>query len=252
MLAGRGLTVEVLEAGPRLLGRAASPEIAMALAATLSASGVRLRCNASVARLSGEDRVTAVHLEDGDTLPARMVVVGIGAVPCTGLAEACGLQCDDGIVTDELLATSDPAISAIGDVAAFPQAQLGRRCRVESVQNATDQARALAATLTGRPAPYRALPWFWSDIGETKLQIAGLADGADDRIAVTAADGAVHSVWHMRDGVPVAVETLNAPGVHMLSRRMISERVAPGIDVIRSGDLAALKEACSAARREPA
>ncbi|MFW5654198.1 MAG: NAD(P)/FAD-dependent oxidoreductase [Roseicyclus sp.] len=252
MLAGRGLSVEILEAGPRLLGRAASPETAAALAKRLSASGVRIRCNASVERLSGGGRLEAVHVRGGDTLAARMLVVGIGAVPCTGLAEACGLRCDDGIVTDALLTTSDPAISAMGDVAVFPQEQLGRSCRLESVQNATDHARALARTLTGKPTPYRALPWFWSDIGETKLQIAGLADGADDRIAVTSADGALQSVWHMKHGVPVAVETLNAPGLHMLSRRLIAECVAPGVDAILSGDVAPLKDAYAAARREVA
>ena len=247
MLASRGLEVSVVELALRVLGRAVSPAIAEAVAQDLEGQGVQIRCGAGIDRLSGGDRVEAVHLADGSVLAADLVIVGIGAVPETGLAEAAGLACDNGIVTDALLTTSDPLIHAIGDCVSYPQAQLRRRARLESVQNATDQARALARTLTGKPAAYDALPWFWSDIGPLKLQIAGLSHDADEDIVVRRDDGSLQSVWRLSRGSLVAVETVNSGAEHMLARRLISQGLTPERGVIASGDVAALKAACAVA-----
>ncbi|MBM9593477.1 NAD(P)/FAD-dependent oxidoreductase [Roseitranquillus sediminis] len=248
MLAARGLSVEVLEVAPHLLRRAVSRQVADAVTAYLEGQGIGIRCGVCVDSLGGEGRVTSVRLEDGPELQADMVVVGIGAVPEVALAEASGLACDNGIVTDALLTTSDPAICAIGDCISYPQAQLGRMARLESVQNATDQARALAKTLTGKPTPYGALPWFWSDIGALKLQIAGLAHDADEDVVVQRADGALQSVYRLSQGRLVAVETLNSAGEHMLARRLIAKGITPDREVMASGDMAALKAAYAAAR----
>lgn len=244
MLAARGLAVQVVEMAPHVLGRAVSAPVAQAMADFLMAQGVGLHCGASIAAVT----TGGVTLGDGAVLPADMVVVGIGAVPEVGLAVVAGLVCDNGIVTDALLATSDPHIHAIGDCAAYPQAQLGRMARLESVQNATDQARALAKTLTSTPAPYDALPWFWSDIGTQKLQIAGLSHDADDSVIVRRDDGSLQSVWRLHQGRLVAVETINSAGEHMLARRLIAEGITPDRAAMASGDMAVLKAAYAAAR----
>lgn len=245
MLAGRGIEVTVVELAPRLLGRAASPQVAEAVAAQLAELGVRVRTGASVEALEGDGTVAAVRLAD-ETLPADLVIVGIGAVPVDDLARAAGLEIENGVKVDAGLRSSDPAIYALGDCAAFPQAGTGRRIRLESVQNATDQARALAATLAGKPVSYDAVPWFWSDIGPLKLQIAGLGDGADDVIATQGPDGKLKSVYHLAAGRLVQVETLNSAGEHMLARRLLAEGVTPPRDILASGDVARIKAAWQA------
>lgn len=248
MLRARDHQVEVVELAPRLLGRAVSATIAAALADDLARQGVGIRCGTGIERLTGSAAVSGVRLSDGTTLPADMVVVGIGALPDDGLARQAGLACEGGIVTDALLATSDPCIFAIGDCAAFPQVHLNARTRVESVQNATDQARALARTLTGRPAAYDAVPWFWSDIGALKLQIAGLAARSDSEIAVRAPDGTLRCVWRLDAGRLAAVETLNDPGIHMLARRLLAAGITPEASAMASGDKAALKAVLAGAQ----
>ena len=172
-------------------------------------------------------------------------VVGIGAVPVTDLAEAAGLATENGIAVNAAMQTSHPAIYAIGDCVSFPQAQVGRRLRLESVQNATDQARAVAKALTGAPGSFDAVPWFWSDIGDMKLQIVGLNHAADRRI-IWSSDGAVRAVFHMRANTLAAVETLNEPGVHMLSRRLIALGLTPDEASMARGDLAAMKQVYAA------
>lgn len=248
MLRARGHGVEVVELAPRLLGRAVSATTADAVAADLVRQGIVVRCGTGIDRLTGDGAVSGVRLDDGTALPADMVVVGIGAVPDDGLARQCGLACEGGIATDALLATSDPCIFAIGDCAAFPQAHLKARARVESVQNATDQARALARTLTGKPAPYEAVPWFWSDIGPLKLQIAGLAASPDEDIAVLSPEGALRCVWRLAGGRLVAVETLNDAGIHMLARRLLAAGITPDRAAMAAGDRAALKAALAEAQ----
>lgn len=245
MLSARGLDVSVVELAPRLLGRAVSPMIAEAVAHDLERQGVDIRCGVGIDRLTGASSVKEVHLGDGSVLAADLVIVGIGAVPETTLAESAGLACDNGIVADDLLTTSDPRIHAIGDCVSYPQAHLRRMARLESVQNATDQARALARTLTGKAAAYDALPWFWSDIGTLKLQIAGMSQDADEDIVVRREDGNVQSVWRLSKGRLVAVETINSAAEHMLARRLISQELTPERKVMGSGDIAALKAACA-------
>ncbi len=246
MLAGRGLSVTVLELAPRLLGRAVSAATASAVEAYLTGVGVTVRCGTGIEALIERDgHVAGVSIAD-EILPADLVIAGIGAVPNVDLAEASGLDVQNGIVVNELLATNDPAISALGDCATFPFMGGSDRIRLESVQNATDQARALARTLTGKPQPYRALPWFWSDIGALKLQIAGF--GATDEDILILGENGLRSVWRLKDGRPVAVETLNSAGEHMLARRMLAEGVLPDRDLIARGDLNRLKAFYSAAK----
>lgn len=218
-----GHEVTVIEAAARPLARAVSPEMSAFFADAHTSMGTRLLLGAGVVGLKGEaGHVTGVETTDGLVHPADFVVVGIGVTPNVELAADAGLEVANGIVADAHLATMDPAISAIGDAVAYPSRFADGLVRLESVQNAVDQAKAVAARLTGRPAPYEAVPWFWSDQSDLKLQMVGLAGPTDD--AVLRGDPASRrfSVFRFRDGVLTAIESVNRPADHMLGRRLLA------------------------------
>ncbi|HEY9215805.1 MAG TPA: FAD-dependent oxidoreductase [Ancylobacter sp.] len=218
-----GHEVTVIEATARPLGRAVSVEMSRFFADAHAAMGTRLLFGTGVIGLRGEEgHVTGVETTNGTVHPADFVLVGIGVVPNAELAAAAGLAVANGIVVDELLATQDAAISAIGDAVAYPSLHGGGMVRLESVQNAVDQARVLASRLAGKPLPYQAVPWFWSDQADLKLQMVGLA--RPDDIAVLRGDPASRrfSVFRFRDGVLTAIESVNRPADHMLGRRLLA------------------------------
>jgi NADPH-dependent 2,4-dienoyl-CoA reductase/sulfur reductase-like enzyme len=156
-------------------------------------------------------------------LPADLVVFGIGVIPNAQLATEADLAIENGIKVDANLLTSDPRISALGDVASFPCLQNDEQhTRLESVQNAIDQARAVAARLMGKPAPYSALPWFWTDQGDLKLQIAGLSHGYDSTVVLGSAQDKQLSVLCFRNDRLVAVESCNRMGDHMAARKILA------------------------------
>ena len=228
-----GHEVTVLEGAGRVLSRAVSPEISAFFADAHAAMGTNLVLGAGVVGLRGEGgHVTGVETGDGTVHPADFVLVGIGVVPNVELAAEAGLEVANGIVVDAHLATSDPAISALGDAVAYPSRFAAKdgtaHVRLESVQNAADQARSLAHRLTGKvsptgePAPFDAVPWFWSDQADLKLQMVGLAAATDS--AVLRGDPASRrfSVFRFRDGVLTAIESVNRPADHMLGRRLLA------------------------------
>ena len=205
------------------MGRAVSQTISDFYADAHRGFGVKLHLGAGVLSIEGAGgRVTGVHLSDGRHLPADLVLVGIGILANEALAASAGLAVDNGVVVDEALTTSDPHVSAIGDCCAHPNPYAGRRFRLESVQNATDQARVVARKLTGKAARYDALPWFWSDQGDLKLQIAGLNMGCD--LFVTRGDtaGRSFSVFGFSGGRLRVVESVNRAADHMIARRLIA------------------------------
>jgi 3-phenylpropionate/trans-cinnamate dioxygenase ferredoxin reductase subunit len=226
--AKQGLEVVVLELATRPMARAVSHNISTIFEREHARMGVQIRCGVGVARLLGEaGRVRAVETTDGQTLAADLVVVGIGVVPNAELAAACGLSVADGVVVDELLQTSDRRVSAIGDVAAHPNRHAaGKHVRIESVQNACDQARCVAQRLVGKPQPYTALPWFWTHQGSLKLQLAGLPVPGAQAVVRGDPAGTECSVFLFHAGNLVCVESLNRPGEHMLARRLLDQRVA--------------------------
>ncbi|HMM65123.1 MAG TPA: FAD-dependent oxidoreductase, partial [Mesorhizobium sp.] len=173
-LGAAGRRVTVVEAVGRLLGRAVAPVIAAHVRARLEAAGVRVLTGATVERLEGEGgRVAAAVLSSGERLPAGMVVIGVGVVPNVELAEAAGLETANGIRVDAQMRTAAPQVLAIGDAVNYRHWFTGTDIRLESVQNATDQARLAARTILGHEDAYAAVPWFWSDIGDMKLQMVG-------------------------------------------------------------------------------
>ncbi len=224
----RGKDVTVVEATDRLIGRVVAPVVSDFYAAAHRRRGTTVMLGTGVERFAGTDgQVTGAWLTTGDLIPADLVVIGVGAQPRTELAEQLGLACGEGassgIITDEFARTSDPSIVAAGDCAATRHpAAGGDLIRLESVGHAIDHARCAAATIAGVPAPYATVPWFWSDQGTLKLQIAGLSAGFDE--AIVRGDPATEkfSVLYYRDGRLLAVHAVNAPRDYMAVRRALT------------------------------
>ncbi|WP_327098185.1 FAD-dependent oxidoreductase [Nocardia vinacea] len=226
-----GLTVTVLEAEDRPMRRALSPAMANHLTAAHREVGIDIRLGEAVARFTGvDDHVTGAISTTGERYPADVVLVGIGVVPRDELAVQAGLLVADGIVVDEHLRTADPAIYAIGDCANHPNVHAGVRMRVESVQNATDQARHVAAAILGDAESYAELPWFWSHQGELKLQIAGVRRADDIEVVLGDPNTGRFSVCCYRQGRLAAVESLNRPADHVAARRVLTAGRSPDID----------------------
>ena len=206
----------------RPLGRAVSPPTSDFFLDAHQAFGARFRLGVGVDAIAGaKGAAAAVVLADGERVPADLVIVGVGVLAEDALARAAGLACDNGVVVDTLLVASNPAVSAIGDCAQFPQHSVGQMLRLESVQNATDQARSVARRQTGKPAPYAALPWFLSDQGDLKLQIAGLSHGVDRWTLRGDPKDRAFAAFGFRAGALAAVETVNRGAEHMAARRII-------------------------------
>lgn len=218
----RGTHVTVVELTDRLLSRALSAEVESHVRERHERAGVRILTGTAVRALEGSGRVERV-VTSGAVLPADLVVYGIGAAPRDELAGDAGLAVDDGVLVDEQLRSlSDPRIFAVGDCARHPHPHAAGPVRLESVQNATDQGVLVGRRLAGQPpAPYESLPWFWSDQGDIKLQIAGLRAPSDE-VRLTVGDSPERlAAYAFRDGLLVAVETLNWPAEHLAARRLL-------------------------------
>jgi 3-phenylpropionate/trans-cinnamate dioxygenase ferredoxin reductase subunit len=219
----RGARVTVVELLDRAMARVVSPEISRYFTRRHADAGADVLLETGVEALEGLGRkVAAVRTTDGRRLPADLVVVGVGIVPNTELAEAAGLRVDNGIVVDEYLSTSDPRISAIGDCAAYPSRHAGHMVRLESVQNAVDHGRCVAARIASEPAPYTSVPWFWSDQHGCKLQIAGLTAGREQAVLRGNVEAGAFSVFCFADDRLVGVESVNRPVDHMAARRLLA------------------------------
>ncbi len=227
-----GLSVTVLEMAPRILQRVAAPETSDYFRALHQAHGVTILEGTGLERLVGVNgRVTGARLTDGREIPADFVIAGVGIVPATMLAEAAGLTIENGIRTDSHGRTSDPHIWAAGDCASFPWQ--GGRLRLESVQNAIDQAELVADNILGAGQDYVPMPWFWSDQYDCKLQIAGLNTGYD-HIVTRGPEGDAVSFWYFRGDRLLAVDAMNDPRAYMVGKRLI--------EMGRTADPAALRD----------
>ena len=224
----RGMEVTLIEMAPRILQRVAAPETSDYFRTLHRAHGVDLREGVGLTRLLGAGHVTGAVLSDGTEPSCDMVIAGIGIAPATALAETAGLEIENGIKTDEHGRTSDPAIWAAGDCASFPHQ--GGRIRLESVQNAIDQAETVAQNILGAGMPYRPQPWFWSDQYDVKLQIAGLNTGYD-RVVVRDG-GPQRSHWYYADDRLLAVDAMNDPRGYMIGKRLIAAGVSPDPAVV--------------------
>lgn len=218
----KGLEVDVLELAPRVMARAVTPEISAYFHDRHTAAGIRIHYGVRASEIEAKDgKVTGVALGDGRQIPADLVVVGVGVIPNVELAAQAGLPTASGIIVDEHLLTADPHISAIGDCSLFNSQRFGEQMRLESVQNATDQARCVAARLTGDTKTYDGYPWFWSDQGDDKLQIAGLTAGFDQVVVRGSVADRSFSAFCYKAGKLIGIESVNRAADHVLGRKIL-------------------------------
>jgi 3-phenylpropionate/trans-cinnamate dioxygenase ferredoxin reductase subunit len=223
-----GRTVTLLEAAPRLVGRAVGEETSAYLLDHHRTAGIDVVLDARESRiLPRGDRVGGVELADGRVVPADLVLVGVGVIPNTELAEAIGLECDNGVRVDESALASDGVTVAVGDCAnqpnPIPGAPEGDRVRFESVNNAIEQAKVAAYAITGRREEYAGVPWFWSNQGDVKLQIAGLSSGYDRTLVRADPEKGKHSVLYYRGDQLLAADCINHPLDFMAVRTALAK-----------------------------
>jgi len=219
-----GLTVTVVEMAPRILQRVAAPETSDYMRALHHLHGVTIIEGTGLDRLLGDGRVKAARLTDGRELPCDFVIAGVGILPATALAEMAGVVLENGIRTDAHGRTSDAHIWAAGDCASFPHAH--GRIRLESVQNAIDQAELVAENILGAGVDYVPMPWFWSDQFDCKLQIAGLNTGYDT-VVTRGPEGEAVSYWYYKGDTLLAVDAMNDARAYMVGKRLIEQGRSP-------------------------
>jgi 3-phenylpropionate/trans-cinnamate dioxygenase ferredoxin reductase subunit len=225
-----GLEVTVVEMADRVMSRVVSPEISDFYQIEHTNHGVKLRLSTTVVALHGKKRVKCVETGEGEEIPAEFVIIGVGILPNTEIAEQAGLDVNDGIVVNDRCQTSDPDIYAAGDCTSHPNDIYGRRLRLESVHNAVEQAKTAASNLCGKETRYSQVPWFWSDQYDLKLQIAGLSEGYDDVvIRGNPADRSFACVY-LREGRLIAIDAVNAPRDFVHSKALIAARMLVSAD----------------------
>ena len=228
--ATKGLEVTLVEMADRILQRVAAPQTSDFFRNLHQSHGVDIREGVGLEQIFGDRTVTGAALTDGSVLDLDFIIAGVGVTPATDLAEQAGLEIDNGIKTNVLGQSSDPHIWAAGDCASLPYR--GGRIRLESVQNAIDQAETVAENMLGANRPYQPMPWFWSDQYDVKLQIAGLNNGYDHVVTRPGEkDGAV-SFWYYNKASLLAVDAANDPRAYMIGKRLIEAGKSPAIDVI--------------------
>jgi 3-phenylpropionate/trans-cinnamate dioxygenase ferredoxin reductase subunit len=237
-----GCAVTVLEMADRVMNRVVAATVSEYFAREHCAQGVKIVCNTRVVRLEGGTQIERVVCADGSTFEADLLVVGVGAVANMQLAGAAGLACENGIVVDEYCRTSNPAIYAAGDCTYHPSLRFDMRVRLESVDNAFEQAKAAALNILDRPTIHDRVPWFWSDQFDNKLLIVGLSQGHDQQ--VTRGDPATRSftVCYLKGGELLAVEAINHSRDYMAARKLIADRARPDINKLADPSVA-LKDA---------
>jgi 3-phenylpropionate/trans-cinnamate dioxygenase ferredoxin reductase component len=240
-----GMSVMVIEAAPRLLARVAGAELADFVANLHQTAGVdvRLGTQASAFRVGAAGRVAEVMLANGEVLPTDVLVIGIGITPNDALARDCGLETADGIVVDEYCRTADPHVYAVGDCTRHPCAEWGGLRRLESISNASGQARAAASSILGQPTPYTSTPWFWSTQLHKTMRTVGLR-GNSDKTVVRANNG-TFAAFYLADGTIKAADIVGSPREFAAARRLVEAKSQVDPDDLADPDvpLATLLEA---------
>jgi 3-phenylpropionate/trans-cinnamate dioxygenase ferredoxin reductase subunit len=225
-----GMKVTILEMAERVMNRVVAPEVSTFYEALHRDHGVDIRTNVQVSGFVGEDTLSAISFENAEDMETGLCVIGVGVIPNTELAEAAGLPCDGdigGIIVDECARTDDPDIVAAGDCTAHPNGIYHATIRLESVQNAVDQAKAAAHTIMDKPETYCAVPWFWSNQYDVKLQIVGLSQGYDHAVLRGNPHSGSFSVFYLKGGKLIAVDAINSTKDYMMGRRLISDGAKP-------------------------
>jgi 3-phenylpropionate/trans-cinnamate dioxygenase ferredoxin reductase subunit len=232
VMAEIGCAVTVIEAAERVLSRVMCAETAQFFADYHAARGVTIRCATQIAEIRGRDYVTAVVSATGESFPCEAVIVGIGIVPNVELAERAGLPCDNGIRVDACARTGEPRIVAAGDCTNQPHPFVGRDVRLESVNNAIEQAKAAAASVLGREEPFADVPWFWSDQYDLKLQIAGVAIDYDQVVQRGDMGARSFATYYLRQKRLVAIDAVNSPRDFMHGKKLLASRIDVPVEVL--------------------
>lgn len=228
-----GLDVTVLEMADRVLNRVTCREVSAFYEKEHARHGVRIICNAQVRALAGHPhsrRVRAVLTEDDVEHPADVVIVGVGVLPADELAVAAGLECSNGIKVDDYCRTSDPLIYAAGDCTNSRNLHYDRWLRLESVDNAFEQATTAALNLLGTPTVHDKVPWFWSDQYDLKMIIVGICHGYDTVVMRGNPSSRTFSACYLRQGELIAIDSVNSPKDQMAARKIIAARGRPDLD----------------------
>jgi 3-phenylpropionate/trans-cinnamate dioxygenase ferredoxin reductase subunit len=221
-----GKSVHVLEAQPRLMARAVSPILSDFCRELHIGRGVGISLGVFPREIAGRDgKVSEVVLSDGHAYPADLVLIGIGVIPNAELASAAGLAVENGIFVDQQLRTEDQNVYAIGDCADHPNPFAGGRTRIESVQNAVDQAKCIAAAIMGCPQNYQSVPWFWTDQFDMNLQMVGLSAGYDRTVIRGELESRKFSVFYFKQDRLAAIDSVNRPGDHIIGRKLIANGI---------------------------
>ncbi len=220
----KGLKVTLVEALPRMLARVTGPELSQYYHSVHTSHGVDIRLGAGVQGLEGGELVETVVLSDGTRIPADLLIVGIGLIPNTEIAEKAGLAVDNGVIVDLYAQTSDPDIVAAGDCANHENGFLGRRLRLESVPNASEMARVAAASILGQQVAHASVPWFWSDQYDLKLQMVGLSQGHDQVIIRGSMEANNFSAFYLQNGVVISVDCVNRPQDFMMGKKLVAAK----------------------------
>ena len=218
-----GIAVTILETESRLLKRVASETTSEFYLRLHQQHGTDIRCNTMATAIEGDAAVTGVVCGDGNKISADMVIIGIGVIPNTELACDAGLDVDNGVLVNEFAQTSHRDIVAAGDCTNHPNPMLKTRLRLESVPNATEQAKAAAASICGIEKQYAELPWFWSDQYDVKLQIAGMNQGYTDAVIRGDSGSSSFSVFYLKDNLILAADCINRPKDFMLAKKLIMQ-----------------------------
>lgn len=239
VMAKAGKTVTVLEAQDRVLARVAGEPLSRFYEAEHRAHGVDIRLNARMQKLCGDKgTVSGVMMEDGSLIPAQMVLVGIGVIPATQPLIEAGAQGGNGVDVDSLCRTSLPDIHALGDCAAHINSYAdGARIRLESVQNAVDQAAVVARDIMGDEKPYGATPWFWSNQYDLRLQTVGLSQGHDQVIVRGDTANRSFSVVYLKSGRVIALDCVNATKDYVQGRKLVEAGATPDPDLLADSSI---------------
>ena len=233
-----GLDVTVVEMEDRVMSRVVSPHVSDFYQLEHTSQGVKLLLSTGLAAFNGKRRVKSVSTDDEQKIPADLVVVGVGILPNTELAQAAGLDIDNGIAVDDRCQTSDPDIYAVGDCTSHPNSIYARRLRLESVHNAVEQAKTAAGNICGIETHYSQVPWFWSDQYDLKLQIAGLSEGYDQVVLRGDPSSKSFACLYLKDGALIAVDAINAARDFMQSKALIASHTICDPEKLADVDIA--------------
>jgi 3-phenylpropionate/trans-cinnamate dioxygenase ferredoxin reductase subunit len=233
----KNLEVSVLELEQRVMGRVVAKEVSDFFRKKHQSEGVEFKFNTAITDIEDQSKQKRIICSDGSFLDTDVVIIGVGIKPNIELAKNSGLKCDNGILVDDNGQTSDPHIFAVGDCSNHPNDIFKQRLRLESVQNAVDQAKSIAAYITGSHKPYQEVPWFWSDQYNIKLQIAGISQDHDHRVVRGDPEEEKFAVFYQKEKRLIAVDAINSPKEFMVGKKWISKQAKIPFELIRNVDL---------------